>query len=485
VSICDFNEDDRDDIAVIDGDSVKVYYRDLSGTFVRLFSAFIGAPAADVTPKLVSSDFNLDRIADLVAVVTLADSTAFSVVSVLLGDGTGNVLTLDTISVHGKVFDLTQADFNNDRRPDFAITNSTVGEVAIYLGNGDGTFDGPFTVTLDAGTDVGAVLAAADLDRDGNSDFISGISGGGEVVVATNDGADENIIPDEMFITAFRNATLTVLNPDSQIISRNVRTVAGSDYRRFDYDGDGYRDEQSMDYNAKYGEYEITAELRQDIDPGQAGVSVAIGIDGSQQFQISKDLSGGTRRVSSESAAETFTFHFPLEETQTIFPGYGLPSFGLRPTFDWSLRVETLGATEYEFQLDVHPAFPAPRVYRTGLADPQYLLESPLGEDSVFYWRYRSFEAGGWSDWSHEFAVLATANCCQDVTGNVNCDPQETVDISDLTTLVNYLFVTFDALCCPEEANTDGDINGKVDISDLTKLVNTLFVTFEPLALCQ
>jgi hypothetical protein len=80
--------------------------------------------------------------------------------------------------------------------------------------------------------------------------------------------------------------------------------------------------------------------------------------------------------------------------------------------------------------------------------------------------------------------VNPTVTCCIGITGNVNCDVGQNVDISDLTALVNHLFVTFQPLCCPEEANTNGDPLGQVDISDLTKLVNHLFVTFEALAHC-
>ncbi|MEE8577104.1 MAG: hypothetical protein V3T31_07595, partial [candidate division Zixibacteria bacterium] len=76
--------------------------------------------------------------------------------------------------------------------------------------------------------------------------------------------------------------------------------------------------------------------------------------------------------------------------------------------------------------------------------------------------------------------------CCGDnASGNINCDRFENVDISDLTTLVNYLFVTQEPLCCPNEANVTGDTQGDIDISDLTKLVNHLFVTFELLAECS
>jgi hypothetical protein len=81
--------------------------------------------------------------------------------------------------------------------------------------------------------------------------------------------------------------------------------------------------------------------------------------------------------------------------------------------------------------------------------------------------------------------ALNCTGCCVGATGNINCDENDVVDISDLTTLVNNLFVTFEPLCCEKEANVNGDAGGVIDISDLTKLVNSLFVTFEPLAACQ
>lgn len=75
--------------------------------------------------------------------------------------------------------------------------------------------------------------------------------------------------------------------------------------------------------------------------------------------------------------------------------------------------------------------------------------------------------------------------CCAGLTGNIDCDPGDIVNLSDLTLLVNHLFVTFEPLCCHLEANTDGDEQGIVELSDLTRLINALFVTYEPVAPCQ
>jgi len=74
--------------------------------------------------------------------------------------------------------------------------------------------------------------------------------------------------------------------------------------------------------------------------------------------------------------------------------------------------------------------------------------------------------------------------CCVGTTGNIDGDAMEQVNLTDLTVLVNHLFVTFEPLVCPEEANTSGDAAGDITLTDLTVMVNALFVTFEPLPDC-
>ncbi|MDZ4722619.1 MAG: hypothetical protein SGI97_01740 [candidate division Zixibacteria bacterium] len=65
--------------------------------------------------------------------------------------------------------------------------------------------------------------------------------------------------------------------------------------------------------------------------------------------------------------------------------------------------------------------------------------------------------------------------CCLAATGNVDCDLGDVADISDLTALIDNLFISLSPLCCPNEANTDG--TGAVDISDLTALIDHLFIS--------
>lgn len=81
--------------------------------------------------------------------------------------------------------------------------------------------------------------------------------------------------------------------------------------------------------------------------------------------------------------------------------------------------------------------------------------------------------------------VLASpSGCCAGSTGNVDCDPSGGVDISDLSRLVDFLYVSFSPLCCTDAANIDGDAGGGIDISDLSALVDFLYVSFTPPAPC-
>jgi hypothetical protein len=75
-------------------------------------------------------------------------------------------------------------------------------------------------------------------------------------------------------------------------------------------------------------------------------------------------------------------------------------------------------------------------------------------------------------------------SCCTGRSGDVDCSGAEAADISDLTTLVDHLFASSGALCCPAKANIDGDARGSIDIGDISSLVDYLFGSGEFPAAC-
>ena len=75
--------------------------------------------------------------------------------------------------------------------------------------------------------------------------------------------------------------------------------------------------------------------------------------------------------------------------------------------------------------------------------------------------------------------LIAYRKCCQGIRGNIDADPDDRIDISDLVYLVDYMFSGGDEPTCWKEANVNGDFMGdllkQVDIDDLVYLVDYMF----------
>lgn len=89
-------------------------------------------------------------------------------------------------------------------------------------------------------------------------------------------------------------------------------------------------------------------------------------------------------------------------------------------------------------------------------------------------------DVGGTAEKLLSFEIIVP--CCVATVGNINCDPGDAVDISDIQALIDNLFLTLTPLCCYEEANVD--FLGTVDISDLQVLIDNQFLTLTPMSPC-
>ncbi|MDD3732628.1 MAG: hypothetical protein PHU88_09665, partial [candidate division Zixibacteria bacterium] len=78
---------------------------------------------------------------------------------------------------------------------------------------------------------------------------------------------------------------------------------------------------------------------------------------------------------------------------------------------------------------------------------------------------------------------IGDACCCIGVRGNVDCSTEEQPDISDITRLIDYLYLSHNVLCCPDEADCNAS-GGEPDISDITCLIDHLYLSQKPLTAC-
>ncbi len=77
---------------------------------------------------------------------------------------------------------------------------------------------------------------------------------------------------------------------------------------------------------------------------------------------------------------------------------------------------------------------------------------------------------------------VGDACCCEGSRGNADCDPAGEATMSDLTVLIDHLFITLDPICCPNAADLDGEAG--ITMSDLTVFIDHLFISLDPLPAC-
>jgi Bacterial Ig-like domain (group 3)/FG-GAP-like repeat len=177
LAIADINGDSKPDIVLsaIKSNSVSVLLGDGNGTF----QSPIVSSAGGYPLQIAAVDVNGDGIPD----VEMGDFVADGQASVLFGEGTG-AFRLPVAFASGGYWSntLVVSDVNQDGKPDLIIGNcgntatstcgsAIPGNVAVLLGNGNGTFQS--AVTFGSGGNSLFALAVGDLNGDGKPDIVT------------------------------------------------------------------------------------------------------------------------------------------------------------------------------------------------------------------------------------------------------------------------------------------------------------------------
>jgi hypothetical protein len=168
----DFNNDGKLDLVAANegSNTVSLLLGNGDGTFQTQTSIASGTTQIwGITVGDVNGDGNLDLVIGI---------DGSSNMSVLLGNGDGTFQTAKTFST-GTTEPLSPvlADINHDGNLDIIVGNDASGSVTVCLGNGDGTFQTPQTTPLTGSRPF--AIAVGDIDGDGNLDVIAGNDNGG------------------------------------------------------------------------------------------------------------------------------------------------------------------------------------------------------------------------------------------------------------------------------------------------------------------
>lgn len=150
--------------------------------------------------------------------------------------------------------------------------------------------------------------------------------------------------------------------------------------------------------------------------------------------------------------------------------------------FTWSTPLP--GAIEsapeyYYVHVSNLPNFAEYTIFTGYVHDDTLLLPgTELVEGTTYYWRMKAFDsAGHFTDYSPSRSFTYRDWLCGDVSND-----GAQVNLTDVTLLVNYLFVEGPAPEIPEAADVSCD--GTLNLTDLTLLINHLFINQSPLC-CQ
>lgn len=492
LNTADFNVDGLADLAAGQDDSVKILLADGNGSFVQSAAFFAGHSLSPIPPVRAIADLDKDGVPDVASVVLVEDSPEFkSLVTVGFGDGLGGFKSIFSRTIDGYAVNAQIADVDRDYNLDLVSSCGSNPEQRVVVLYGDGAGNFPRISETNYPNASGSTLAitTGDLDRDGNPDFVTGAyQGPGPITVMYSTPPDAQVLNDEMVVTVFseesegrsgRRATrsgnsevsLVVTNPDDYVISTNTTTVSGSFYWQLDADGNLILDDRTVDYNLEEGEYVIVVYS----DPGATNptYSVAVGIDGSQQSSLaigSEELGGGQ----AANTVDSVVYYFRVEAVPAINPQSGFPTSNAQPIVSWyGLVPRATATTTYEFQLSEYTDFRTLIDHAEGLTKPEHLVGRVLGRNDAYFWRVRAVDGSQFSDWTHHYSLYISSGCCAGITGNVDCDPENAVDIADLAALIDYLYISQAPLCCGSEANVDG--SDSIDVGDLSDLIQNLF----------
>ncbi|MFZ5980610.1 MAG: C25 family cysteine peptidase, partial [Candidatus Zixiibacteriota bacterium] len=131
-------------------------------------------------------------------------------------------------------------------------------------------------------------------------------------------------------------------------------------------------------------------------------------------------------------------------------------------------------------QVCLHMPDNNPEIYKIGTTDDTGTVDFSLnltqtGNISVVVTKDNYF-------YTVDSAIVTNLGCCDGNTGNANCSASDAPDISDITRIYDYLYLSHAPLCCFEEADCNGD--GTVDISDYVRLIDYLYGSHNPLTQC-
>lgn len=162
ISVADFNNDGKPDIAVPANDTgqLLVFMNNGNGTFAN----FVQYSCSGTCTGVSSGDFNSDGKIDIAA-ANVTEST----VSIFINNGNGTFASAVTFATVNSPQKIAVADFNNDGKTDLVVGGRFTSALAVHMNNGDGSFAANADIVTSTAV---AGISTTDISGDGIADIL-------------------------------------------------------------------------------------------------------------------------------------------------------------------------------------------------------------------------------------------------------------------------------------------------------------------------
>jgi hypothetical protein len=219
VAVGDFNNDHQLDIVIANfgAHNIGILFGNGDGTFTNQTTV----STRPSRPLWVTvGDFNNDSRLDIVIVNYGTNS-----IGVTFGYGDGNFTSQRILSTayDSLPFSAFVGDFNNDNKLDIAVTNYGTHNIAIFLGDGNGTFSTPRTSSTGIGSQPYAI-AIAYINNNTKLDIVVANYGTDNVCVLFGYGNGKFVIQDT-YPTGDNSRPISVVNGNFAISNSGTNNV--------------------------------------------------------------------------------------------------------------------------------------------------------------------------------------------------------------------------------------------------------------------
>ncbi len=392
----DLNNDDFLDLATVNEDSgdVRVFLNnaDGSGTFGPFLAPEpIGFEASPNEP----ADFDNDGNTDL-CVSAAATENAW----IMLGQGDGTFGTPQSISLGSQPHGIAPLDVDGDGDWDIAGANVGSNDLSLMINNGSGSFGAP--TFFEGGVDGEYGLVAADMNNDGIMDLVVGGRNGEDINVMLGNG----------------NGTFTVAGPAQDSGGLTWVVVTG------DVDGDGNLDASTANSFTDGGNGAIllgsgdgTFEPPQVISVGSHIPSTDLGdMDGDGDLDlVLSSYGGGFWRMYTNDGAGNFMFdqQFDALSNPSCAILYDADNDG---DLDMALTDEIADVVVLMENENASACTPTPASCRSAEPGKSRLLirDSGDGEKDRITWKWSKGEATSTTEFGDPISVEDYALCIYD-----------------------------------------------------------------------